>query len=74
MEIRRARDEDYVEVADLRQSTIRNLNSNDYPEHVIDRWASTLEAQDLRESASQYMRWVALADNVIVGFCEHALT
>ena len=71
MEIRRTRDEDYVEMADLRRSTIRRVNSSDYPEHVIHAWSSTLEAEDFRESASQCKRWVALASNDIVGFCEH---
>jgi putative acetyltransferase len=71
MEIRQARDEDYVEIADLRQSTIRSVNSNDYPEQVIYRWSSTNEAEDFREIASQCKRWVALDNNTIIGFCEH---
>ena len=71
MEIRRTRDEDYVEMADLRKNTIRSVNANDYPEHVIHTWSSTLEADDLRAGASHCKRWVALAGNDIVGFCEH---
>ena len=71
MEIRRTTDEDYVEMADLRKNTIRSVNANDYPEHVIHTWSSTLEADDLRAGASQCKRWVALAGNDIVGFCEH---
>ena len=71
MEIRRTRDEDYVEMADLRKNTIRSVNANDYPEHVIHTWSSTLEADDLRAGASQFKRLVALAGNDIVGFCYH---
>jgi GNAT superfamily N-acetyltransferase len=73
MEIRRTRDEDYVAIADLRRSTIRCVNSNDYPEQVINGWSSTVEAKDLGESASQCKRWVAIENNNVVGFCEHTL-
>ena len=71
MEIRRARDDDYVEIADLRQSTIRSVNAKDYPEQVIYRWSSTSKAEDFRESDRQCKRWVALENSRLVGFCEH---
>ncbi|MDQ2652192.1 MAG: GNAT family N-acetyltransferase [Chloroflexota bacterium] len=71
MEIRRARDEDYVEIADLRQSTIRSVNAKDYPEQVINRWSSTSKAEDFRESDGQCKRWMALEDGKVIGFCEH---
>jgi putative acetyltransferase len=71
MEIRRARDEDYVEMAALRRSTIRSVNANDYPEHVIASWSATTDAEDLLESSSRCLRWVARDRNMIVGFCEH---
>lgn len=71
MEIRRARDEDYVGMANLRQSTIRKVNSRDYPEHIIDRWSSTISAEDFLETASQCRRWVAMENDELAGFCEH---
>jgi len=71
MEIRRARDEDYGELADLRRSTIRSVNANDYPDYVIDSWSATVEAEDIRRSASQCKRWVALDNKTVIGFCEH---
>ena len=72
MEIRRARDADYEEIADLRQCTIRRVNSRDYPEDVIDSWSSMVDADDFRESANQCKRWVALENDKVVGFCEHS--
>lgn len=71
MEIRRACDADLVELADLRQDTIRRVNAQDYPGHVISRWFSSVNADDFRESASQCERWVALEEQTIIGFCEH---
>lgn len=71
MKIRRARDDDYVEMADLRQSTICSVNARDYPQHVIHSWSSTIGAEDFRETASQCRRWVALENEELAGFCEH---
>ena len=71
MKIRRVRDEDYEEIARLRRQTIRNVNSKDYEEEVINNWSAKVDAQSFRESASTCKRWVATEKNKIIGFCEH---
>ena len=71
MRIRRVRDEDYEEIARLRTQTIFHVNAKDYPEEVIDNWAFTISAQNLRESDDSCKRWVALENDMIIGFCEH---
>tara|TARA_Y100000310_G_scaffold192105_1_gene192066 strand:- start:299 stop:763 length:465 start_codon:yes stop_codon:yes gene_type:complete len=71
MEIRLARDEDYVEIARLRKQTIRNVNSEDYSEEVIHNWSSKEGAQDFIDSADTCKRWVALEKGRIIGFSEH---
>lgn len=74
MKIRPALDEDYNGMADLREDTIRNVNSKDYPKAVIDSWSIKASPEDFRESVDTCKRWVALDNGRIVGFCEHSLT
>lgn len=73
MRIRLAKDEDYAAIARLHRQTIRNVNSKDYPEDMIQVWASRTSAQHLRDGAARCKRWVAIQDDKIIGFCDHSL-
>jgi len=74
MRIRRARDEDYAEMARLRRQTIRHVNARDYSTEIIHGWSAKGGAQTLRASAAKCQRWVALDRDRIVGFAEHRFT
>ncbi len=71
MRIRRFRDSDAVQLARLHRSTIRNVNSKDYPQHHIRVWASRVSAHKFRTSASDHERFVALEKGKIIGFAEY---
>ena len=71
MKIRLAKDEDYAKIASLRRQTIRNVNSNDYPEETILDWTTKANTQTFRDSANKVKRWVAIENGEIIGFCEH---
>ncbi|HCI03743.1 MAG: GNAT family N-acetyltransferase [Candidatus Pacebacteria bacterium] len=71
MKIRLVRDGDYAAIARLRKQTIRNVNSKDYSEKIIQNWLSMRSAQDFRKSADECKRWVAIENEKIIGFCEH---
>ena len=73
MEIRLAKDQDYAEIAVLRQQTILNVNSQDYSEEIVHNWSTQTNTQNFRESADKHKRWVAIDKEEIVGFCEHNL-
>jgi len=71
MKIRLVRDEDYAAIARLHRQTIRNINSKDYPEDIIQIWSARSNAQRFRSNSDRCKRWVAIQDNKIVGFCDH---
>jgi len=71
MEIRLVRDADYPAIARLRRQTIRNVNSKDYEEEVIDNWSAKVGVLGFRKSADTCKRWVAVEEDRIIGFCEH---
>ncbi len=71
MKIRLARDEDYAAMARLHRQTIRKVNSKDYSQDQIDVWSARPSAERFRKSAAKCKRWVAIADDKVVGFCDH---
>jgi len=71
MKIRLAQDEDYPEIARLRRQTIRNVNSGDYSEDIIQDWTTQTNTQSFRKKAHEHKRWVAIEKNKIIGFCDH---
>ncbi len=71
MKIRLAKDEDYSGIARLHRSTIRHINSKDYPEDVIRVWSARAKAERYRKSADKLKRWVAVEKGSVVGFCDH---
>ena len=71
MMIRRFRDSDAVQLARLHRSTIKNVNSKDYPQHHIRVWASRVSAHKFRTSAIDHERFVALENGKIIGFAEY---
>lgn len=73
MKIRLAKNEDCASIARLHRQTIRNINSKDYPEDVIETWSSRTNAERFRGSADKCKRWVAVENDKIIGFCDHGL-
>lgn len=73
MKIRSAKDGDYAAIARLHRQTIRNVNSKDYTEDQIRAWSALTNANRFRNSASKCKRWVAVVNDKVVGFCDHAL-
>ncbi len=71
MEIRLAQDKDYAEMARLHRGTVRHVNSKDYPNDVIAVWSKRTKAQRFRSSASKVKRWIAIENEIIIGFCDH---
>jgi putative acetyltransferase len=71
MKIRFAQDTDYAAIARLHRSTIRHVNSKDYPAEVISIWSKRTKASRYRESAAKVKRWVAVEKGKIIGFCDH---
>ena len=71
MIIRLARDKDYAAIARLHKATIRQVNSGDYPEDVIEVWSGRTNANRFRNSAAEVKRWVAVWGEKVIGFCDH---
>lgn len=71
MKIRLSTNKDSAEMARLRRTTIRYVNSKDYPKDVVHNWAAKVGAKNFRESADTSKRWVAVDNEKIIGFCEH---
>jgi len=72
MTIRPVQDEDYDVIAQLRHNTILNVNSKDYPDHIIQAWVDKFDMAKFK--AEQCKRWVMIGDNDIIGFCSHELS
>ena len=72
MRIRLARKEDAAALARLHRATIRNVNSKDYPEDIINVWSGRSSAKKFRDSVDRCKRWVALDGEKIIGFCDHS--
>jgi putative acetyltransferase len=73
MRIRLVQDKDYSAIARLHRQTIRNVNSKDYSEDIINAWSSRTNAERFRGSATRAKRWVAVDSDKIIGFCDHSL-
>lgn len=71
MRIRKFRDSDAAELARLHRSTIRNINSQDYPKKQIDVWSGRVSAKRFRKSAHENVRFVAIEDGKIIGFADY---
>ena len=71
MIIRKFRDSDAAELARLHRSTIRNVNSQDYPTKQIDIWSGRVSAKRFRKSANENIRFVAIEDGKIIGFVDY---
>lgn len=66
MKIRRSRLDDCVELARLHRTTIRHINSADYPSHVIEGWSDRSTAKKFRDFHSKAIRIVAVENDKIV--------
>ena len=73
MRIRLVQDKDYAGIARLHRMTIRNINSKDYSQDIIEVWSGRTNAQRFRNSAGRYKRWVAVENDKVVGFIEHGV-
>lgn len=71
MKIRKFRDSDAVELAELHSSTVRNVNCKDYPEKQIDVWSKQTSAEKFRKSAKEATIFVALEEEKIVAFAKY---
>ena len=71
MRIRKFRNSDAVELARLHRSTIRNVNSQDYPKKQIDVWSGRVSVKRFRKSAHENVRFVAIDDEKIIGFADY---
>ena len=65
MRIRKFRNSDATKLARLHRSTIRNVNSQDYPKEQIDVWSGRVSAERFRKSAKENTRFVAIANKKI---------
>lgn len=73
MRIRLVQDKDYAGIARLHRMIIRNINSQDYSQDIIEVWSGRTNAQRFRNSAGIYKRWVAVGNDKVVGFVDHGL-
>jgi putative acetyltransferase len=71
MKIRLAQDKDCAEMARLHRATIRHINSQNYPEDIIEIWSGRTNAKRFRDNARKCKRWVAVEKNKIIGFVDH---
>lgn len=68
VKIRRMKLEDVISVTRLHRNTIRKINSQDYPKHVIKIWSGRNTVSWLRENFTTEQRYVAVFKEQIVGF------
>ncbi|MBT3864825.1 GNAT family N-acetyltransferase [Candidatus Peregrinibacteria bacterium] len=71
MHLRLAQTKDYPAIVRLHRATIRNINSADYPEDIINTWAKRSSAKHFQECAHKCKRWVAVENDKVIGFCDH---
>jgi putative acetyltransferase len=71
MIIRRSKFEDLAAMARLKRNTIRQVNSRDYSEDVIDAWAERSNVNNFRKHEQLFKRWVAEDEGKIIGICSH---
>ena len=70
MRIRKFKIEDSAEAARLHRGTIRNINKSDYTSSQITAWSKKTSAESFRDSYELAVRYVAIEDGKIIGFCD----
>lgn len=73
LRVRKFRSEDAAEVARLHRGTIRAINRNDYTPRQIRVWSGITTAKRFRDSIGKFIRFVAVENEVIVGFGDFTL-
>ncbi len=68
MYVRKFKASDAREVARMHRSTIRFVNSKDYPPKQIAVWSGRTSAKRFRDSINMFFRFVAVDKSKIVGF------
>lgn len=68
MYVRKFKASDAREVARMHRSTIRFVNSKDYPQKQIAVWSGRTSAKRFRNSINMFFRFVAVDKSKIVGF------
>ncbi len=64
------RAEDSVELAKMHRETIKHINIKDYPPEQIKIWASKTSAKYFLDTLKSFVRYVAVDDKKIIGFCD----
>lgn len=74
MELRRFRESDIHAIVALFYDTVHNVNIRDYTQEQLDAWASRedleLRTEAWKESMSKQIAYVAVIEDVIVGFAD----